>query len=723
MNRGIGGMFDPSILVAPVPKQDERSHPESNGSNSEESNSEESNSEESNSDEAKSDEPQRMFQVQVRVVPGTSNILRDGSLEEPDNVYLLLDPIRGSGRNIYRLVNINYWGEVVINKRLLRHSYSVTEDGTKDPNIISHNFRSPVPSDLRFARYEHESEFIEVRLPEEPYFPTILEIYFPNGEQQDIGENGDIQVLSLYYCFSHGGTLAELIEAFRHEKRHFPEYFVKSERRTNWVPIIHRDIHDGRVLLRFRKDDEDCKDVHKWCLPEVVLTGFSRANLETDPEEWWNESPRTSPRNENAAPGIWQDMHMLGCVLRKLVTYTTQHPRGPAEDYDVNLDAGGTVSPYSAELHRVLKTWEIKELQVGPPKQFTSPEMRDRVPGIDFLIDTVVPIVTQRVIEFEWKGAELMVKKYGGHVLWAQPNQKHRFRLWEPPCRADSPNAEAEARRALDGHVGGPYCIEPYIEGETIPLLPGSILEPRGQESGGPSGADSSGRNRGQQLPGRDRREDRSQSIPSYASLDWPDYVSRLRDLDPRQAAANPERGGSLSQSGDIPPHCSESKPRSGSNDFPKPHKPGGQGGHQGNGDSGGDAGPPSQNSQPADPESSSDEQDDSDNESQGQANPSKRRRETGTTKGLDALRPQPPSRDTVPIGQVRKFQAQVAAKVATHTLTTSLQPSEPRGTEPPNSRRETSPLRLTSAFKKGCGEVVPGHRHEQFQRIMIGSQ
>ncbi|KAK3376263.1 hypothetical protein B0T24DRAFT_513008, partial [Lasiosphaeria ovina] len=355
-------------------------------------------------------------------------------------------------------------GEVVINKRLLRHSYSVTEDGTKDPNSISHNFRSPVPSDLRFARYEHESEFIEVRLPEEPYFPKIHQIYFPNGEQQDIGENGDIQVLSLYYSFNHSGTLGELIEAFRHEKRHVPEYFVwhiaeqlgraliflhtgltreelddkdrKPERRSDWVPIIHRDIHDGCVLLRFGKDDEDCDNVHKWCLPEVVLTGFSRANLETDPEEWWNESPRTSPPSENAAPGIWQDMHMLGCVLRKLVTYTTQHPHSPTEDYDVDLmsrldsyqlnhwkwDTGKTVSPYSAELHRVLKTWEIKELQVGPPKQFTNPEMRDRVPGIDFLIDTVVPIATQRVHEFEWMGAELMVKEHGGHVSWAQPN-------------------------------------------------------------------------------------------------------------------------------------------------------------------------------------------------------------------------------------------------------------------------------------------------------------
>ena len=359
-------------------------------------------------------------------------------------------------------------GEYVVNKRLKRWA-PCWEQGGPFRAHVPHKvaFKTAAPGELRFARLADPR--VEVRLPDEPYFPELYAYGIPGGEQ-GFDRHGRPEIFSLYFKRFNGGTLSNLMEIYSDPVigGDIPETFVwhvieqlsraviylqtgltredldagEREAKPGWVPLAHRNITETNVLLHFSEDD--AHDPFDCCFPRVVLEGFDQANLVSDPSEWWNKGVVNIGKREGdplMPPSTWEDMHLLGAIFRRLVTVHRELKKNPGLGFNFDVDtqvqlsrylpenidlAEGEAPPYSRKLILLLQEWEIPAFAEHPGVYFTDETIRDDIPKADYLIRYVLPVAQDMVKAYRSMDFDHVILKgkdgLNGDVSWVKPD-------------------------------------------------------------------------------------------------------------------------------------------------------------------------------------------------------------------------------------------------------------------------------------------------------------
>jgi hypothetical protein len=380
-------------------------------------------------------------------------------------------------------------GELVVNKRLKRyapvwnHKHDPHYYYTKPPEKWEYAWHERlVPGELRFSRLDDSQGRVAVRLPNEPYFPELYAYGFPYGYKE--GRETTPDVWSLYFKRYNGGSLSNLMEMYADPQigGPVPEPFVwhvmeqlaravvylhtgltrrelaskgkKKEKdcwwmakvaEGKWTPLVHRDIREENILLHFPEKGGNARNR---CFPRIVLEGFSRANLVDDEPSWWHFPPAYEgggkADGEKIRPEPWEDMYLMGDVLRRLVAvYETGKRRtGDRVNFNANracrmswhlsenLDLHEAEKPaYSDELINLLRRWEISELLDDPARQrhFSDDGIWQQIPGIEFLIKEVLPTATKKMKKYRTMSIARLTGEdedgLMGDVSWVKPDQ------------------------------------------------------------------------------------------------------------------------------------------------------------------------------------------------------------------------------------------------------------------------------------------------------------
>jgi hypothetical protein len=131
--------------------------------------------------------------------------------------FILMHNLRNSqplGKVI--LVESRKTGELLVNKRLPR-SAPIFDEKDPDPEWEQIAFQTAyytlAPAEVCFSTLDDPQ--VEVRLPDEPYFPKLYAYGLPNGKPPGRGglynENLATDVYSLYFKRYNGGTLDNLM--------------------------------------------------------------------------------------------------------------------------------------------------------------------------------------------------------------------------------------------------------------------------------------------------------------------------------------------------------------------------------------------------------------------------------------------------------------------------------------------------------------------------------
>lgn len=369
-------------------------------------------------------------------------------------------------------------GELIVNKRLKRRAPRFERnDFFFTTPAFGDAFRTQVPGELRFSTLDDPR--VDVRLPEEPYFPKLYGYGLPQGEEPS---GGDDDVFSLYFKRYNGGSLENLMEMYSDGEigAPVPEPFVwhvieqlsravlflhkgysrafvnaclvarrQDEKRwkgvwpalprevKNWTAIVHRTIREGNVLLHFPEDGDPLSK----CFPQVVLEGFDQANLENGAKEVWSEHATANRPGEAGRPAVWEDIHLMGQIFRKLVTIhdCRRNQRHNQLQYNVDIEgkmsayetgklklAPGEEAAYSQDLINLLKSWEIPKLQNVAAAKFSDPDVHPSIPTYKFLEDEALPLASRKVEEFRGIGFDKLASEdQGGFVAdvsWVMPD-------------------------------------------------------------------------------------------------------------------------------------------------------------------------------------------------------------------------------------------------------------------------------------------------------------
>lgn len=345
-------------------------------------------------------------------------------------------------------------GERIVNKRLKRYApdweeyWEFRETRGKAPDTVPHTiaYQTPVPPELRFARLSDPR--VQVRLPDEPYFPELY-AYGLLGDEGGFDSAGQPSAFSLYFKQFNGGTLGSLMHVFANPEMgaHIPEPFIwhimdqlsraviwlqtgltrrdldagMTDAEPGWVPIVHRSLDEEDVFLHFPEahehpDNLDC------CFPRIILGQFDRANMLDDPPHFWSKAKKAArPR----PPAAWEDIYLLGKLLRRLVTvHDCGGENGGNIDYDVEVVGNlsrylsqnlnlpeGTVPSYSDQLLHLLLRFEIDLLRDNPELSWTDEAVRSAIPDVDFLLRVVLPTAEGKVEEFRAMGLDQLISE------------------------------------------------------------------------------------------------------------------------------------------------------------------------------------------------------------------------------------------------------------------------------------------------------------------------
>ncbi|KAL2256383.1 hypothetical protein VTK26DRAFT_1756 [Humicola hyalothermophila] len=343
-------------------------------------------------------------------------------------------------------------GQLLVVKRLKRYAPRFTKDWwKKDPAYkFPHKitYETVSPPELRFSTLADPNT--QHLLPDEGYFPKLYAYGIPGGPKA-FNRDGECDLFSLYFKRYNGGTLENLLFMYgqRDTGAPVPEPFIwhviaqlcravvflqtgctweairrgVSPPQANWKPIVHRNIVDSNILLNFPEAGDKDKDALGFCFPEVILEGFDAANRVDDGALFWGNGAvnrwRAEQGLDRAGPGLWEDMHMIGVIFRRLVMvydlWRVNQTLGFDVDHDgklewylhENLDLEeGEEPPYSDALIDLLKAWEIEALQTHAGWHFWDerPGVRDQIPTVDWLIKVVLPMADAKVSEFHERG-------------------------------------------------------------------------------------------------------------------------------------------------------------------------------------------------------------------------------------------------------------------------------------------------------------------------------
>jgi hypothetical protein len=144
----------------------------------------------------------------------------DAWLDAHPNGFLVMHNLRNSqplGKAI--LVESRDTGELLVNKRLRRSAPIFDENDLnpkKEPIAFQIAYYTLAPAEVCFSTLDDPQ--VEVRLPDEPYFPKLYGYCFPNGKSPGrnglYNENLGNDVFSLYFKRYNGGTLDNLMEMY-----------------------------------------------------------------------------------------------------------------------------------------------------------------------------------------------------------------------------------------------------------------------------------------------------------------------------------------------------------------------------------------------------------------------------------------------------------------------------------------------------------------------------
>ncbi|KAL2015717.1 hypothetical protein VTK56DRAFT_4913 [Thermocarpiscus australiensis] len=419
-------------------------------------------------------------------------------------------------------------GELIVNKRLKRYApqierrwdqTSVYTIYTKEHYIAYH---TPSPPELRFARLT--DPWVDVRLPDEPYFPELYAFGFRGGEE-DFDAYGRPDIFSLYFKRFNGRSLCNLMEMYADPEigAPIPEPFVwhvieqlsraiiflhtgltreeldagEREHKNGWAPVVHRDIDARKVFLHFPEDGEE-QDPFDCCFPRIVLGGFDQSNLSKDPPQFWNRGLVNSDEGDDTSrwipPATWEDMYMLGALFRRLVTVHDCVRAGTSLNY--NVDVHGQLFRYlphylgldegefpacSPDLIYLLREWEIGLLQdPRNPRRFSDEGVRRYIPPVDLLIDRALPMAKAKVAEYRAMGIERLTSEDNdglmGEVSWVRPDPAFEMAPYLP-----EEGSEAAAVRELTEKLQ--WLFGPFIPiwydygGVNVSRIPGEAVE------------------------------------------------------------------------------------------------------------------------------------------------------------------------------------------------------------------------------------------------------
>jgi hypothetical protein len=313
-------------------------------------------------------------------------------------------------------------GERLVNKRLQRYApdWNQKAQGTElEHTPYRTAFDTWAPPELRFARLS--DPHVEVQLPNEPYFPELYGYGFPSG-QHGFDSEGKPDIFSLYFKRFNGGTLENLMLQYAHPEigAPIPEPFVShvmeqlsravirlqtgltredldqgmKDPKPGHKILLHRRLRERDVFLHFPEDGED-KDPLDCCFPRIILGEFDQAIVLDEPPDIHSHVPRAE-----AETGTWEDMHLLGRLLRRLVTvHDCTWENNGNFDYDVDEDGEmarflsdhitlyeGQKHVYSDDLIRLLLNFEHKG--------------REAIPTVSFLVNELLPRAQEKLGEF-----------------------------------------------------------------------------------------------------------------------------------------------------------------------------------------------------------------------------------------------------------------------------------------------------------------------------------
>ncbi|KAI1864794.1 hypothetical protein JX265_008518 [Neoarthrinium moseri] len=268
----------------------------------------------------------------------------------------------------------------------------------------------------------------------------------------DIWQQLDDDTYSMYFQHCNGGDLGSVIDQHAYHGVRIPEHFIwhvaaelgealaymyfgrrkgvhgARGNRPNWTRIYHRDIAPNNVMVHY----PDSKTrVSKWkgrltdAFPQIVLIDFGDSTQEGD-DIATIRNGIWAARDELEVPTPYEDVYPYSQVLRKLCMAHVSRDAYNEHDQPENLrlaavNGMGDGTPYSDLLINTLQRFEYAN-QENDWVDF-SQELRDGVPSIDWVCDTLVPLARREVAR--WK---LMNPETPGETLaesldmsWTKP--------------------------------------------------------------------------------------------------------------------------------------------------------------------------------------------------------------------------------------------------------------------------------------------------------------
>lgn len=225
-----------------------------------------------------------------------------------------------------------------------------------------------------------------------------------------------------------------------------------TRKKENWKPFVHRNILPEHVYLHFEeawergqsefdvnKRDEDPAEKGNYvneslrrAFPRVVLGSWSQASELHSSEKVYkyNRGERSQimarlgnkdvDDHTGLRPELWEDIYLLGAVLRRLVTVWDARKREEEWEkswIDYNVDAGeytienvrtpgGNKPHYSEDLYDILELFQVRSKRIQIQDRASWADERYWTPkrlqtksfvDVDILIDVVFPIARLKV--------------------------------------------------------------------------------------------------------------------------------------------------------------------------------------------------------------------------------------------------------------------------------------------------------------------------------------
>lgn len=367
-------------------------------------------------------------------------------------------------------------GELFVNKRFKRKAPTFKEDDQefKKP-VFDILYWTSSPPELRFSTLIDAG--VAVQLPNESYFPKLHAYGGPPEREESDDEEDESDIYSLYFQHYNGGTLSNLMEMYSDKRigSPVPESFIwhvmeqlsrailhlhcgytqgemdlcydenskgsggkfhVPPAHKQWRRIVHRAVTPENVLLHFAEGDDPVER----CFPRIILEGFDKAGFPTDDREYWScDTIINRGRAVEIGPSAFEDIHLLGELLRRLATVYDggENNRESRLDYNVNVE--GRLSPYlsktldlgpgperaySSDLISLLRKWEVPALQEGDGTRVTAISVHKEIRDIYFLRDEVFPMAFGKVTAYmtDWGGDSVPERDHFGDVSWVKPD-------------------------------------------------------------------------------------------------------------------------------------------------------------------------------------------------------------------------------------------------------------------------------------------------------------